>query len=420
MVTSFLDHGQGPAAVSWVEEPTAFDIRSLLTRQELQQPALRQVTLKVAEKGGINLSQGTCILPTPEVVLEGAAEAMRAGENRYSPADGVPRLRRALLTKLRSFNSIPCELGNVAVTSGSTGALESVCRSFLTKGDEVVLFEPSYPYHRNVIERSEKATIKVVPLRAPDWGFDIDEFTRALTPRTKFVLICNPGNPTGKVFSSEELLAIGTACRRRGVLCVTDEVYEYITFDGRPHVSLASLPGMYDHTITIGSYSKTFAITGWRIGYLCAPAGVYHNLRAEADQVYICPPTPAQHGVAKGLEKLAPKYYKDQLESYTRKRKILCDALETAGFAVCRPQGAYYVIASTSSRFPGLTSEEVALDMLIDRAPPGAAIGAVPASDFLGRQVIGDPARSNFLRFCFAMPDEMLEQAAVLLKGLNA
>jgi aminotransferase len=419
MLTEMLEqvHGQGASQVS--EESIEFDLRSLLTQQELYQPALRQVTLKVAAKGGINLSQGTCLLPTPPVVIEGAMEAMQAGENRYTPADGIPRLRQAILAKLRLFNAIPCEMENVAITSGSTGALESICKSFLVNGDEVVLFSPTYPYHRNVIERSEKATVKVVPLRAPDWSFNLDDFIHALTPRTKFVLICNPGNPTGKMFSGEDLLAIGKVCRQRGVLCVTDEVYEYITFDDRPHISLASLPGMFGHTITIGSYSKTFAITGWRIGYLCAPKTVFQNLRAASDQTYICPPSPLQHGVAKGLERIGPAYYDDQRKLYTRKRQILCDALLAAGFPVHCPQGAYYIIADTSARFPGLTSEKVALDILIDAAAPGAAIGAVPASDFLGREVIGDPTRSNFLRFCFAMPDEMLEQAADLLRKLK-
>jgi aminotransferase len=396
-------------------------MRSKLLRHDLRQPALRLITLKIAAKGGINLSQGTCQLETPDVVREGAVAAIRAGEgnNRYSPADGIPQLREALVARLRSFNAIPCRTENVAVTAGATGALEAICRAFLEPGDEVILFSPGYPYHRNVLER-RGAIIRAVQLQAPDWSFAIDDFARAVTPKTKFVLICNPGNPTGKVFTRDELTAIGDICHDRGVFCVTDEVYEYITFDGRRHTSMASLPGMFERTITIGSFSKTFAITGWRVGYLCAPEDVYPALRAESDQLYICPPSPLQYGVLRGLEALGPEFYAEQLRAYTRKRQILCEALETAGLAPHRPQGAYYVLADTSARFPGLTSEEVALDVLVGRAATGAAIGAVPASDFLGPQVLGDPARSNFLRFCFAMPDDDLVRAAGLLKAITA
>lgn len=407
MLTKTLGHDFEAAT----DEPIAADMPSRLLHKTLSQPALRQVTLKVDAIKGINLSQGTCQLPVPQVVLDGAAQALADGMNRYSPADGVPRLREALVAKLKAFNSIPCGAENVAVTLGSTGALESICHAFLAPGEEVVLFAPYYPYHRKAIEERYKGVIRYVQLRAPDWTFDLDELDRAITPQTKFVLVCNPGNPTGKVFTRAELAAIGSVCCRRGIFCVTDEVYEYITFDGREHVSMASLPGLFDHTITIGSYSKTFAITGWRIGYLCAPAGVYANLRAASDQMYICPPTPLQYGVLKGLGSLSPDYYAAQLRDYERKRDILCGALLAAGFSLYRPQGAYYIIADTSTRFPGRTSEGVA-DLLIERA----TIGAVPASDFLGREVIGDPARSNFLRFCFAMPDDTLERAANLLR----
>jgi aminotransferase len=396
----------------------SLNMESLLNHHEAQQPWLRQVTLKVAEKGGINLSQGTCLLPTPKAVIEGANEAMMRGENRYSPADGIPRLRQAILKKLRSFNNIPCDIENVAVTTGSTGALESICSSFLEKDDEVILFDPSYPYHRNVIKRYG-GIVRPIELSIPDWSFSLDDLSRAINSRTKFVLLCNPANPTGKVFSLTEQRAIGEMCIERGIFCVSDEVYEHITFDGRQHISMASIPGLSGNTITIGSFSKTFAITGWRLGYLCSPKSIFPILRAASDQVYICPPTPLQHGVANGLENLGPEYYAEQLETYHRKRDLLCGALEEAGMDVICPQGAYYVIASTAKRFPGRSSEAVAIQSLIEDQPQGRAIGAVPANDFLTEIGQIQLPESRFLRFCFAMPDDMLEAAAVILRELS-
>ncbi len=418
MQAQFTDHvsmlkrgiaDEGSAPTTMQDKPLA---------NEFRQPALRLITDAIAAKGGINLGQGTCQLETPSIVRAGAMKAIEDGEgnNRYSPADGIIPLRDALTTKLRSFNNIPCRIDNVAVTSGANGALECICRAFLNPGDEVIVFSPGYPYHRNVIERRGAIT-RTITLRAPEWDFDIAALSRAITPKTKFILICNPGNPTGKVFTRDELTAIGDICRNGGVFCVTDEVYEYITF-GRHHTSLASLPGMFDYTITIGSFSKTFAVTGWRVGYMCAPVAVCPALRAEADQLYICPATPLQYGVLRGLRELGSEHHSAQLASYARKRDILCDALEVAGLPPHRPQGAYYVIADTAARFPRLTSEEVALGVLIEQAAPDEAIGAVPASDFLGSGVLGDPSRSNFLRFCFAMPDEDLLRAASLLKAI--
>ncbi|HVJ79645.1 MAG TPA: pyridoxal phosphate-dependent aminotransferase [Planctomycetia bacterium] len=396
-----------------------FEIRSLMAQQEMRQPYLRLVSQLVAEKGGVNLGQGVCQMPTPRIVKRGAMEATARGWNRYSPPDGILPLREKITAKLQRFNGIPCEVGHVAVTCGSTGAFEAVCETFLNPGDEVVMFAPIYPYHRNTVEHGGRCAVKTVRLAAPNWTFDFDEFRAALGPKTKIVLLVNPGNPTGKVFTREELLAVGGECRRRGILVVTDEVYEYLTYGGRRHLSIASLPGMFDSTITMGSYSKTFSITGWRIGYLCAPAAVLPSVKALLDQRYICPPTNNQYGVLRGLESLGDDFYERQRLKYARKRKILCSALEAAGFAVCKPQGAYYVIADISRRFPGLTSEEVAIEKLINAAAPGEAVGAVPASDFLGREVLGDPERSTFLRFCYSAPDESLKKAAALIEGLS-
>lgn len=369
-------------------------------------PALRQIGLSVQRVNGVNLAQGLCLLPVPPEVIEGAERAMRDGHNRYSLAQGVIELREALSARLGSFNRIECSVDTVIATPGSTGAFEIVCSAFLSPGDEVVNFIPFYPYHRNTLTR-RGAVVRYVPLSGPNWDFSIDALREAVTPKTKFILLTNPGNPTGKVFSRDELVAIGEIAKENDSIVVTDEVYEYLTYDSRVHISMASLPGMAERTITMGSYSKTFAITGWRIGYLVAPERYAELLRAIGDQIFVCPPTPLQHGVAHGIKVLGESFYAAQLEKYTRKRKVLCDALVKAGLTPNVPQGAYYVIADTAARFPGKTSGEV-VDYLVERAK----VAGVPASDFLGPEVTHDPKRSTFLRFSYSVPDEMIERAA--------
>ena len=373
---------------------------------EFETPALRKVGLAVARVNGINLAQGLCLLPMPDVVREGAERAMRDGMNRYSLAQGIVELREALRDRLNTFNNIPCSADSVIITPGSTGAFEIVCEGFLRPGDEVISFIPFYPYHRNTLKR-RGATVRYVPLHAPNWSFSIDELRAAITPKTKFILITNPSNPTGKVFTREELEAIANVAREADILVVTDEVYEYLTYDERPHVSMASLPDMECRTITMGSYSKTFAITGWRIGYLVAPPQYVDLLKAIADQIFVCAPTPLQHGVAHGITHLDDRFYAEQVAKYHRKRAILCDALDSAELTANIPQGAYYVIADISKRFPGKTSGE-AVELMIDRV----GVAAVPASDFLGPEVRDDPSRSTFVRFSYSVPDETLEEAA--------
>lgn len=379
---------------------------------EFETPALRQIGLAVARVNGINLAQGLCLLPVPEVVVEGAERAMRAGANRYSLAQGIVELRETLAARLNTFNRIPCGPDAIVVTPGSTGAFEIVCEGFLRPGDEVVSFTPFYPYHRNTLKR-RGAVVRYVQLQAPSWNFSVDDVKAAITPKTKFILITNPNNPTGKVFTREELQALATVAREADILVVTDEVYEYLTYDGRPHISIASLPDMECRTITMGSYSKTFAITGWRIGYLVAPSRYVNLLKAIADQIFVCPPTPLQHGVAYGIEHLGNSFYAEQVAKYHRKRSILCDALESGGLTPNIPQGAYYVIADISRRFPEMPSSEV-VDEMIEKI----GVAAVPATDFIGPEFRNDPSRSTFIRFSYSVPDELLEKAAEKLKTL--
>lgn len=384
----------------------------IVSNLNLESPALRRIGLKLKAVDGINLAQGLCIMPMPEPVKMGAISAIGAGHNMYSLAQGIIELRAVLAERLKSFNRIDCSPDNIVVTTGSTGAFEAVCQSFLEPGDEVISFIPFYPYHRNALIRFQ-ANVRYVPLIKPSWDIDFEALKKAFSPRTKFLLLTTPNNPTGKAFTRSELSAIADLCLKHNVFVVTDEVYEYITYPGAEHISMASLPGMFERTITMSSYSKTFAVTGWRIGFLAAPDSTAEVLKVVFDQAAVCAPTPLQHGVAEGVRRLPPEFYADLSRQYLRKRDILAAGLENAGFEVSRPQGAYYILADTSRRFPGKTSAEV-VDELISKA----RVGAVPATDFIGPEHADNPKKSNFLRFSFGVPDEVLKQAAERLARL--
>ena len=367
-----------------------------------EQPALRQVSIKIAAVGGINLGQGVCRMPVPPVVLEAARQAISSGENLYCPASGIPALRQAIAKKLSAFNAADYGAERVLVTPGSTGAFEALCQAFLNRADHVVSFSPYYPYHHNAYLR-KGVDVSYLELRPPHWEFDPEELGRLVREDTKFILVNTPNNPTGKVFTRQELSAIAEICIKRQVLCVTDEVYEYMTYDGAAHLSIASLPGMLERCVTIGSYSKTFAITGWRVGYLAGPLQLVDALTPFLDNIYVCAPTPLQHAVRKGIESLGDDFYAELREEYARKRVLMQRALDRAGLNPHTPQGAYYMLADIRGRFPGKSSEEVS-DILIEKAK----VGAVPASDFVGFEVKGNPVRSTFLRFCYAVPDDLL------------
>ncbi|MBF0430846.1 MAG: pyridoxal phosphate-dependent aminotransferase [Fibrobacteria bacterium] len=371
--------------------------------------ALREITIKIDKVGGINLGQGVCQMPVPELVLKAARDAIAKGFNRYSPAHGIEPLREVLATRLSNVNSIPCTTENIIITTGSSGAYETLCSTFLGPDDEIVLFSPFYPYHRNVALR-KGAKVKTVHLSPPDWSIDFEELEKALSGKPKFLMICTPSNPTGKVFSKKELTQIGELCNKYDVFCVTDEVYEYMTYDGHRHVSMASLPRMFNRTVTMGSYSKTFSITGWRVGYMCVPEDAIAKMNCINDQIYVCSPTPFQHAVAAGIEQLEAEFYTKLKESYLVKRNLMQEALTNAGLEPIIPQGAYYMLADTSGKFPGIASEQV-VELLIEKT----AVAAIPASEFIGPEAKNNGQKSRFLRFSYSLPDETLIQAATQL-----
>ncbi|MCB9029613.1 MAG: pyridoxal phosphate-dependent aminotransferase [Deltaproteobacteria bacterium] len=376
-------------------------------------PALmRQVTVKVNALEGVNLGQGLCLLDPPDAVLEGARKAISDGFNVCPPMDGVAPLREQVLKRVQDFNKINCDAGNLLITAGATAAFETICQTLINPGDEVILFSPLYPFHLNPLQRS-RAKIKTVDLMPPKWSFDLEQLEKQITPATKFVLLNSPHNPTGKVFTKEELISIGKLCLKHDILCVTDEVYECMTYDGYEPVSLASFPEFKNNCIMMGSFSKTFAITGWRVGYMLAPDSIVDAFKSVSDFVYLGSPTPLQHGVAYALENVPASYYSELNKTYLKKRSLLANALEAGGLPYFQTQGAYYLVVDTRERFPGKSSLQ-AVTELVEKV----GVGAVPAEDFLLPEHRSDLSKANFLRFSFAVPDSMIEAAAERLKQL--
>lgn len=369
---------------------------------------IRSMTSACARAGGINLAQGVCDTPVPEIVRRGAQEAIEAGANTYTRADGVPQLRAALAAKMRRDDGLDYDPeSEIVVTSGATGAFYVAAQALLEPGDEVILFEPYYGYHRNTLE-SLGVTPVYVPLRAPEFSLSLAELEAAVTPRTRALVINTPGNPSGKVWTRAELEAAGEIARARDLWLFADEVYEHFVFDGRRHVSPASLPGLRERTITMNALSKTFAITGWRIGWVAAPRALAEAFAHLHDLVYVCAPAPLQLGCARGLEKLGPEYYAAISAEYERKRDQLCAALAAAGLTPNAPSGSYFALADLSP-LPGETGDERAL-ALLERC----GVACVPGTAFW-RGAEGH----RLGRFCFGKTDADLAEACRRLKNMQ-
>ncbi len=355
--------------------------------------------------GGINMSQGICNTEIPEPVRAAAKRAIDEGPNTYTRCDGIGPLREALAEKLRGDGISADPETEIVVTSGSTGAFYCACLALLEEGDEVILFEPFYGYHVNTLVAAG-AVPRYVRMRGAQWTIDVDELKKAIGPRTRGIMICTPGNPTGKVWSRDELELVGRVAEERDLLIFTDEVYEYLVFDGRKHLSPASLEHLRPRTIAMFSLSKTFSITGWRLGYTVAPAAVSKMIAAMTDLVYVCAPAPLQAGVAAGLVALAgTSYYSDLRADYEAKRDMVCAAMRDGGLSPTVPEGAYYVLASMQ-QFAGATSRDRAMRLLRERG-----VACVPGSAFFH-----DDAGDALGRFCFAKSMEELNEACRRLR----
>ncbi len=373
------------------------------------QAEIRAMSIECEKVGGINFAQGVCDTEVPLAVREGAHEAIDSGVNSYTRYDGLAELRIAIAEKLRRFNGISADPETqITVSAGSTGSFYCACLALLNPGDEVVLFEPFYGYHLNTLLAVE-AVPAFVTMSPPDWSFDIKDLERAISPRTRAIMINTPCNPSGKVFSEAELRAIAEVAERHDLIVFTDEIYEYILYDGRKHISPASIPGLAKRTVTISGFSKTFSITGWRIGYSVADEKIARMIGYLNDLIYVCAPAPLQMGVAAGIRGLGAEFYAKIAGEFASKRDLFCDALARNGLTPYVPQGAYYVLADVSS-LPGKNSKEKAMHLLRQ-----TGIASVPGDAFFNSD-----AGKNLVRFCFAKTQADVDEACDRLGRLNA
>lgn len=374
----------------------------------MSQSEIRNMTRECERVGGINLGQGLGDLPTPPLVRDGAIQAIRDRKSTYSFPEGTLELRRRIADKLRRDNGIEADpLHEIVVTVGSSGGFACAIMGLLNPGDGILLLEPYYGYHLNaaILAGLDPQFATLEPPR-----FDLDEtrIRAALRPNTRALVLCSPSNPSGRMYGEPDLRLIERIAAAHDLLLITDEIYEYIIYDGRRHVSAAALPGLRERTVTLMGFSKTFSITGWRLGYAVAPQPLARAITLANDLFYVCAPTPLQHGVAAGLDS-PPEFFTRLKADYQRKRDILCEALADAGLRPIVPQGAYYVLAEIGHL--GFASAKSAAMALLAET----RVASVPGTAFY-QGATGE----SLLRFCFAKEDDVLREAAARIRAFRA
>src|SRR5882762_8572380 len=372
---------------------------------------IREMTRRALKVGAVNLAQGFPDFAAPVELKEAAKRAIDDEFNQYAITHGSPNFRRAIADKVRSFNGIACDPDlNVTVTCGATEAMIAAMLAVINPGDEVIIFEPFYEnYGPDVILAG--ATPRYVALRDPDFSIDRAELEAAFGPRTKAIVVNTPHNPSGKVFTRAELEAIAALCRHYDTLAITDEIYEHIIYDSARHLSLASLAGMAERTITISGLSKTYSITGWRLAYAIASERLTSAIRKVHDFLTVGAPHPLQEAGAAAL-RLPESFYAELTAMYTRKRAALYAALSSAGLECSLPDGAYYIVADIGKLGGlGFKDDFAAADFLLDEV----GVAAVPGSSFYHRPELGH----RKIRFTFSKSDETIAAAAGRLAHLQ-
>jgi aminotransferase len=380
--------------------------------ERFTESVIREMTREALKHGAVNLSQGFPDFPAPEDIKRAAAEAIADDVNQYAITWGAKDFRDAIAEKTRWHLGLDVDPeAEITVTCGSTEGMIAAMMATVDPGEEVVVFEPFYENYAPDAVLSG-ATPRYVPLRAPDWTFDREELRAAFNPRTKAVILCNPNNPTGKVFTREEMEFVASLCREFDALCFTDEIYEHILYprEGREvaHISMAQLEGMRGRTVVVNSMSKTYSVTGWRVGYVIAPPDITSAVRKVHDFLTVGAAAPLQRAGAYALG-LPPDYYEGLQREYRRRRDMLVPILEEAGFRVFRPDGAYYVMTDISAF--GFRDDVEFTRNLIQRV----GVACVPGSSFYSRPELG----SQQVRFCFCKKDSTLEAAAERLRKLK-
>jgi aminotransferase len=377
--------------------------------EQFTESVIREMTRQANMYGAINLSQGFPDFSAPEEIKLAACDAIMADVNQYAITWGAKRFRDAIAEKSSWYLGLEIDPEReITVTCGSTEAMIAAMMAIVNAGDEVIVFEPFYEnYGPDAILSG--ATPRYVTLQAPDWRFDPDELAAAFNDNTKAIIINTPNNPTGKVFSRDELQAIADLCHKWNVIAITDEIYEHILFNGKEHVAMATLDGMRDRTITINGLSKTYSVTGWRVGYTIAPADITSAIRKVHDFLTVGAAAPLQEAGARAL-RLPRSYYDDLQMGYTARRERMLGVLKEVGFRCFDPDGAYYVMTDISA-FGYKDDMEFARFLVKD-----IGVAVVPGSSFYHDPKLG----STQVRFTFCKKDETLAAAEERLRRLKS
>jgi aminotransferase len=372
------------------------------------------MTREALAHGAINLAQGFPDFPAPRDIKEAAVRAIERDVNQYAITWGAREFREAIARKSRWHLGLEVDPEReVTVTCGSTEGMIATLMATVDPGEEVIVFEPFYEnYGPDAILSG--AVPRYVKLRPPEWAFDPEELARAFNERTKAIIVCNPNNPAGKVFTREELEVITGLCVEHDVLCITDEIYEHILYDradGRPaeHVCIASLPGMRERSVVVNSLSKTYSVTGWRVGYCIAPPTISDAIRKVHDFLTVGAAAPLQAAGAYALS-LPAEYYDGLRAEYRARRDRFLPALADAGFRIFPPEGAYYVMADIGD-FGYANDIEFTRHLIRD-----VGVACVPGSSFYADAADG----SRLVRFCFCKRDETLDAAVERLRRLGS
>jgi aspartate/methionine/tyrosine aminotransferase len=381
---------------------------------QFTESVIREMTRICDSVGGDNLSQGMPDFEAPAEIKEAAIEAIKKDCNQYPVTFGQPCLREAIAAKAERYNRIFCNPDtDITVTCGSTEAMISTLKSIINPGEEVVIFEPFYEnYGPDTILSG--ATPRYVTLYPPHWGYDPQELETAFNEKTKAIIINTPNNPTGKVFSRKEMEEISELCMKYDCYAVTDEIYEHIVYNGRKHLSIASLAGMNDRTITINSISKTYSVTGWRVGWAIASKEITSRIRKVHDFLTVGAPTPLQNAAVVALS-MDEGYYEKLCARYLKARDFLFRLIETNGFKPFMPEGAYYIMTDVDDLMEkfGVGDDFSFSRKLIEITK----VATVPGSSFYATEGKG----KNQVRFCFCKKEETLkrvEERFNLLKGI--
>jgi aspartate/methionine/tyrosine aminotransferase len=375
---------------------------------------IREMTREAMKHGAVNLSQGFPDFPAPEEIKRVAMQAIADDLNQYAITWGAKDFRDAIANKTTWYLGLEIDPETeITVTCGSTEGMISAMMATVDPGEEVIVFEPFYEnYAPDAILSDAKP--RYVPLRAPDWSFDRDELRAAFNPKTKAIIICNPNNPTGKVFTRAEMEFIAGLCQEFDALCFTDEIYEHILYPREgaeiAHISMAQIPGMRDRTVIVNSMSKTYSVTGWRVGYCIASPEITGAIRKVHDFLTVGAAAPLQAAGAYALS-LPPSYYDALQTDYRARRDLILPELEKAGFKIFRPDGAYYVMTDISG-FGFKDDVEFTRHLIRE-----VGVACVPGSSFYSPAASG--LGSQQVRFCFCKRDETLMLAAERLTKLR-